>query len=207
MRFVDQSFCRIQFLCANRIRCLPASIRCWIEVTLSVWVFDRITPAFSHTVGKETTNPNATRRSKQKLNKVGPLIPVKQKQHLNVLPLCWMHTRERTRKLQEYCLVHTAAYASTTSTTRVQRRVPQRHRVWSSYASALLRLHRTSSTSTSPCIATTRRPAAQALRQPRRAPRVLISQAQRLYIDYVVRHRDVVFWAYDYFDYSSRLVN
>jgi hypothetical protein len=66
-------------------------------------------------VEKETTNPDATWRSKQKLNKVGPLIPVKQKQLRNVLPLSWMHTRERTRKLQEHFLVHTAAYASTTS--------------------------------------------------------------------------------------------
>jgi hypothetical protein len=88
VRFVDRSFCQIQFLYANRIRCLPASIWCWIEDTLSIWVCDRITPAFSHTVGKEITNPNATRRSKQKLNKVSPFIPVKQKQHLNVLPLC-----------------------------------------------------------------------------------------------------------------------
>jgi hypothetical protein len=57
------------------------------------------------------------------------------------------------------------------------------------------------STSTSPCIATTRHPAAQALHQPPRAPRVLISRPQRLYIDYAVRRHDVVFWAYDYFDY------
>jgi hypothetical protein len=54
---------------------------------------------------------------------------------------------------------------------------------------------------------TTRHPAARALPQPRRALRVLISRAQRLYIDYTVRRRDIVFWAYDYFDYSSRLVN
>jgi hypothetical protein len=162
VRFVDESFCRLQFICANRIRCLPASIRCWIEVTLSVWVCDCITPAFSHTVGKETTNPNATRRSKQKLNKAGPLIPVKQKQHLNVLPLCWMHTRERTRKLQEYCLVHTAAYASTTSTTRVQRLLPQRHRVWLHwlYINLAVRCNysspgRTGSTSTTPYAAVT----------------------------------------------------
>jgi hypothetical protein len=26
-------------------------------------------------------------------------------------------------------------------------------------------------------------------------------------MDYAVRRRDVVFWAYDYFDYSSRLVS
>jgi hypothetical protein len=38
-------------------------------------------------------------------------------------------------------------------------------------------------------------------------PRVLVSRPQRLYIDYAVRRRDVVFWAYDYFDYSSRLVS
>jgi hypothetical protein len=31
-------------------------------------------------------------------------------------------------------------------------------------------------------------------------PRVLISRLQRLYIDYVVRRRDVVFWVYDYLD-------
>jgi hypothetical protein len=63
------------------------------------------------------------------------------------------------------------------------------------------------STSTSSCAATTHHPAAQALRQPCCAPQVLVSQPQRLYIDYAVRRRDVVFWAYDYFDYSSRLVN
>jgi hypothetical protein len=57
------------------------------------------------------------------------------------------------------------------------------------------------STSTSPCIATTRYPAAQALRQPRRAPRVLVFLPQRLYIDYAVRRRDVIFWVYDYLDY------
>jgi hypothetical protein len=65
----------------------------------------------------------------------------------------------------------------------------------------------TNSTSVTLCTTTTRHPAAQALRQPRRAPRVLVFLLQWLYIDYVVRHRDIVFWAYDYFDYSSRLVN
>jgi hypothetical protein len=50
-------------------------------------------------------------------------------------------------------------------------------------------------------------PAAQALRQPRRAPRVLVSRPQRLYIGYAVHRRDIVFWVYDYFDYSSRLVS
>jgi hypothetical protein len=59
----------------------------------------------------------------------------------------------------------------------------------------------TGPTSTSPCIATTRHPAAQALRQPRFAPRVLVSRPQRLYIDYTVRRRDIVSWVYDYFDY------
>jgi hypothetical protein len=57
------------------------------------------------------------------------------------------------------------------------------------------------STSTLSCAATTRHPAAQALRQPCRAPRVLIFLPQQLYIDYIVRHRDIVFWVYDYFDY------
>jgi hypothetical protein len=66
---------------------------------------------------------------------------------------------------------------------------------------------RTGSTSTLPCAATTRHPAAQALRQPRRAPRVLVSRPQRLYIDYAVRRRDIVFWAYDYLDYFPRLVS
>jgi hypothetical protein len=65
----------------------------------------------------------------------------------------------------------------------------------------------TSSTLVTLCAATTLHPAARAIRQPRHAPRVLVSRPQRLYIDYVVRHRDIVFWAYDYFDYSSRLVN
>jgi hypothetical protein len=53
----------------------------------------------------------------------------------------------------------------------------------------------------------TRHPVAQALRQPRRALRVLVSLPQRLYIDYAVRHRDVVFWVYDYLDYLPRLVS
>jgi hypothetical protein len=47
----------------------------------------------------------------------------------------------------------------------------------------------------------TRLSAAAALRQPCRAPRVLVSRPQRLYIDYAVRRHDVIFWAYDYFDY------
>jgi hypothetical protein len=63
------------------------------------------------------------------------------------------------------------------------------------------------SSTTTHCAATTRHLAARALRQPCRAPRVLVSRSQRLYIDYAVRRRDVVFWAYDYFDYSPRLVN
>jgi hypothetical protein len=57
------------------------------------------------------------------------------------------------------------------------------------------------STSALPCAVTTRHPAAQALRQPRRAPRVLVFLPQRLYIYYIVRRRDIVAWAYDYFDY------
>jgi hypothetical protein len=63
------------------------------------------------------------------------------------------------------------------------------------------------STSISPCISTTRHPAAHTLRQPCRAPRVLVFLPQRLYIDYAARRRDVVFWAYDYFDYLPRLVS
>jgi hypothetical protein len=63
------------------------------------------------------------------------------------------------------------------------------------------------SSTTTHCAATTRHTAAWALRQPCRAPRVLVSRPQRLYIDYVVRRHDVVFWAYDYFNYSSRLVS
>jgi hypothetical protein len=66
---------------------------------------------------------------------------------------------------------------------------------------------RTGSTSTLSCAATTRHPAAQALRQPRCAPRVLVFLPQRLYIDYAVRRRDVVFWAYDYLDDLPRLVS
>jgi hypothetical protein len=66
---------------------------------------------------------------------------------------------------------------------------------------------RTSSISTLPCAATARHPAARGLCQPRCAPRVLVSRPQRLYIDYTVRRRDIDFWAYDYFNYSSRLVN
>jgi hypothetical protein len=65
-------------------------------------------------------------------------------------------------------------------------------------------------TSTSGCInasTTTHHSTAQALRQPYRAPRVLVSRPQRLYIDNAVRRRDVVFWVYNYFDYSSRLVS
>jgi hypothetical protein len=63
------------------------------------------------------------------------------------------------------------------------------------------------SSTTTHCAATTRHLATRALRQPCRASRVLVSRSQRLYIDYAVRCRDVVFWAYDYFDYSSRLVS
>jgi hypothetical protein len=59
----------------------------------------------------------------------------------------------------------------------------------------------TGSTSTLLCAATTRHPGAWALRQPCHAPRVLVSLLQRLYIDYTVRRRDIVFWVYDYFDY------
>jgi hypothetical protein len=40
-----------------------------------------------------------------------------------------------------------------------------------------------------------------ALHQLHRALRLLVSRLQRLYIDYAVRRHDVVFWAYDYFDY------
>jgi hypothetical protein len=65
----------------------------------------------------------------------------------------------------------------------------------------------TGSTSVTLCAATTRHPAARALLQPCRAPRVLVSRPQRLYIDYAVRRHDIVFWAYDYLDYSPRLVN
>jgi hypothetical protein len=63
------------------------------------------------------------------------------------------------------------------------------------------------SSTTTQCAATTRHPAARALRQPCCALRVLVSRPQRLYIDYAVRRHDIVFWAYDYFDYSSRLVS
>jgi hypothetical protein len=56
------------------------------------------------------------------------------------------------------------------------------------------------SSTTTQCATTTHHPAAQALRQPRRAPRVLVSRPQRLYVDYAVRHSDIVFWAYDYLD-------
>jgi hypothetical protein len=38
-------------------------------------------------------------------------------------------------------------------------------------------------------------------------PRVLVSRSQWLYIDYAVRRRDIVFWAYDYLDYLPRLVS
>jgi hypothetical protein len=65
----------------------------------------------------------------------------------------------------------------------------------------------TGPTTTSSFAATTRHPVARALRQPCCAPRVLVSRPQRLYMDYAVRRRDFVFWAYDYFDYSPRLVN
>jgi hypothetical protein len=64
----------------------------------------------------------------------------------------------------------------------------------------------TNSTSVTLCTTTTRHPAAWALRQPCRAPRVLVSRPQRLYINYAVRRRDVVFWAYDYFISTSKLV-
>jgi hypothetical protein len=45
----------------------------------------------------------------------------------------------------------------------------------------------TSSTSTSLCTASTRLPVAAVLRQPCRAPRVLVSRLQRLYINYAAR--------------------
>jgi hypothetical protein len=54
---------------------------------------------------------------------------------------------------------------------------------------------------------TTRFTATPALRQPRCASRVLVSRPQRLYIDYTVCRRDIVFWAYDYLDYLPRLVS
>jgi hypothetical protein len=96
--------------------------------------------------------------------------------------------------------VHREAY------TRLQRPLLQVHQR-RTQLSWLCRDGHSGSTSTLSCAATTRHPGAWALRQPRRASRVLVSRPQRLYIDYIVRRRDVVFWAYDYFDYSSRLVN
>jgi hypothetical protein len=65
----------------------------------------------------------------------------------------------------------------------------------------------TGSTSAPSCAATTRDLAAWVLPQHCRAPRVLVFLPQWLYIDYVVRRRDVVFWAYDYLDYLPRLVS
>jgi hypothetical protein len=65
-------------------------------------------------------------------------------------------------------------------------------------------------TSTSGCLntsTTTRHSAVRALCQPCRAPQVLVSRPQQLYIDYAARRRDVVFWAYDYLDYLPRLVS
>jgi hypothetical protein len=103
------------------------------------------------------------------------------------------HTSKLLRHSKTFAWPTPEMYASTTTL--------------SPYASALLRLHRTDSTLTSSCIATTRHPAARALRQPCRAPRVLVYRPQRLYIGYTVHRRDIVFWAYDYFDYSSRLVS
>jgi hypothetical protein len=100
---------------------------------------------------------------------------------INIGSFLYVHTR-CTRTLEDLHLMHTRG-----------------HDYFSS--------GRTGSTSTLPCAATTRHPAAQALRQPCRAPRVLVSRLQRLYIDYAVRRRDIIFWAYDYFDYSPRLVN
>jgi hypothetical protein len=79
--------------------------------------------------------------------------------------------------------------------------VQQTLRIFATYT------HKTYMSTTAQCAATTRHPAAQALRQPRRAPRVLVSRPQRLYIDYAVRCRNIVFWAYDYLDYLPRLVS
>jgi hypothetical protein len=79
---------------------------------------------------------------------------------------------------------------------------------WKTYTRHDYSFHgNTSSTSAMLCTAATRHPAARALRQLRRAPRVLVSRPQRHYIDYAVRRRDIVFWVYDYLDYSSRLGN
>jgi hypothetical protein len=108
-----------------------------------------------------------------------------------------------------------ATSSSTASTTRVQLHRTPRLLVTRLHGLHVnLAVHRdysspghSGSTSTSPCTATTRHPAAQALRQPRRAPRVLVSQPQRLYIDYAVRRGNVIFWAYDYLDYLPRLVS
>jgi hypothetical protein len=88
-------------------------------------------------------------------------------QEIQLIELCYTHTPEATKDSPS-SLLHAPGR-------RTQLRLHQ--------------LRRTSSTSTSPCTATTRHPAAQALRQPRRAPRVLVSRPQRLYISFAV-HRD-----------------
>jgi hypothetical protein len=55
------------------------------------------------------------------------------------------------------------------------------------------------------CVPRLRLAATLALLQPRRASRLLVSRQHWLYINYAVRHRDVVFWSHRV-DHSSRLV-
>jgi hypothetical protein len=54
----------------------------------------------------------------------------------------------------------------------------------------------TVSTSAMLCAATTRLPGAPALLQPRRAPRLLVSRQHRLYLDYSMRRRDIIFYSH-----------
>jgi hypothetical protein len=123
-----------------------------------------------------------------------------------ILRLCYPHTETsqeaRTRFQDQLACCTPKTYASrTTSCAATTHHLAARALRQPRRAPRLLISGRTRSTSTSPCAATTHHLAARALRQPCRAPRVLVSRPQRLYIDYAVRRHDVVFWAYDYFDY------
>jgi hypothetical protein len=121
-----------------------------------------------------------------------------------------LHTHARRTRVHPLQLLRVQLHRRSTSLWSVALTLVVRP-VTSSRGSTALPLDlffgRTGSTSTLSCAATTHHPAAQALRQPRRAPRVLVFLSQRLYIDYAVRCRDVVFWVYDYLDYLPRLVS
>jgi hypothetical protein len=80
------------------------------------------------------------------------------------MALCYNYTEIAPNRFKIFTWITQDVYASTTTST-------------SGYIK---------SSSIVSCAATTRHPVAQALPQPRRAPRVLVSRPQRLYINYTV---------------------